>query len=480
MSTHSHFVLTLLLLTSSASADDPEVTLVPRTFQTADGLTIDAQYGRLWVPENRNSGSDEEILLSFVLFPCTGETKGPPIIYLAGGPGGSGINAAMGSRIVLFQALREFGDVIALDQRGTGDSSRLPAALPPEFLPLDEPATRETMHDFGMDYVRRCVEHWQELEVDLSAYNTEESADDLNDLRRALGADRMTLWGISYGTHLAFCAMRRHPERIHRAILAGVEGPDHTVKLPSNDQALLETIAGMVAADEEASEFCPDLLGMLGEVLERVEEEEIFIDVEDPRTGETVPTRVTAFDIQRQVAATLRGPSRFSQLPMAIRTLHDGNFEPLKERMDGMRWTRMDAMAAAMDVASGITEARRERVEFETGTTLLGGAINFPYFAVHEALGVPDLGDDFRAPLETDIPTLFISGTLDGRTPVSNAEEVRQGFSDSIHLVIDGAGHSDPLFLSDPGILETMRAFLAEEELEDRVIQLPPMEFDLP
>jgi pimeloyl-ACP methyl ester carboxylesterase len=57
------------------------------------------------------------------------------------------------------------------------------------------------------------------------------------------------------------------------------------------------------------------------------------------------------------------------------------------------------------------------------------------------------------------VPALFISGTLDGRTPVANAEEVQRGFRNSAHVIIDGASHGDDLFLSTPAILENVLAF---------------------
>jgi pimeloyl-ACP methyl ester carboxylesterase len=70
--------------------------------------------------------------------------------------------------------------------------------------------------------------------------------------------------------------------------------------------------------------------------------------------------------------------------------------------------------------------------------------------------------------VKSDVPALFISGTLDGRTPISNAEEYAAGFSRAHHLILDGAVHSDPLFLSTPRILESMKALFRDEPLPAR------------
>jgi pimeloyl-ACP methyl ester carboxylesterase len=72
---------------------------------------------------------------------------------------------------------------------------------------------------------------------------------------------------------------------------------------------------------------------------------------------------------------------------------------------------------------------------------------------------------------------LFISGTFDVRTPVSNAEEVRKGFPNSEHLIIEGAVHSDPLFLSSPKIKEVMLEFMKGRKVSTTRIALPPLKF---
>ena len=73
--------------------------------------------------------------------------------------------------------------------------------------------------------------------------------------------------------------------------------------------------------------------------------------------------------------------------------------------------------------------------------------------------GAPVLPARYRKAITSTVPALFISGTLDGRTPVANADEVRRGFRNSAHLIVEGASHGDDLFLSSPAILESVLAF---------------------
>ena len=72
----------------------------------SDGTTVAAERGTFTVPERRSDPASRRLKLTFVRFPATGEKKGPPIVYLAGGPGGSGIDAARGRRFPLFMAMR--------------------------------------------------------------------------------------------------------------------------------------------------------------------------------------------------------------------------------------------------------------------------------------------------------------------------------------------------------------------------------------
>jgi pimeloyl-ACP methyl ester carboxylesterase len=75
------------------------------------------------------------------------------------------------------------------------------------------------------------------------------------------------------------------------------------------------------------------------------------------------------------------------------------------------------------------------------------------------------------------VPVLFISGTLDAKTPPSNAEEIKRGFPKGVHLIIDGATHSDPLFLSSPKIKDVMLDFMSRGKVSTTRITLPPLKF---
>lgn len=476
MSSRSPRLLSTALLLLAAAASAGELVVEPYVFE-AGARKVDAELGKFSVPENRAAEDSRQIELAFVRFRSTAANPGVPIVYLAGGPGGSGSVTARGTRFPLFQAMRSVADVIAFDQRGTGLSELLPACSRGWKAPLDQPMTRESLGAVVEEAARFCAREWRDQGIDLDGYNTEQSADDLESLRLALGVPKITLWSISYGTHLAFATVKRHPDSIDRLILAGTEGPDQTLKLPSDQQALLEALAERIAADPETAEMFPSFLDDVRVVLERLgrQPEKTYVFV---RGVGRVDMMVSAFDIQYVAAGTLRGPQTMRLLPRFFAQMRDGDFSGLRPFLTLARSGSIRGMPAAMDSASGATGARLARISEEAARTLLADAINFPWTAINRGLDVRDLGDDFRATVVTDIPALFISGTLDGRTHPNHAFAVLPGFSNARHLILEGAGHSDPLFLSSPEILDIMLAFLRDEELpRERRLPVPVPSF---
>jgi pimeloyl-ACP methyl ester carboxylesterase len=475
-------VLVILFLTTTICAQPKARTLKikPYIFENDKKEKVDAEFGTLLVPENRSNPESNLIELAFVHFKSTAKNPGPPIVYLAGGPGGSGIFTAKGSRFPLFMALREVADVIAFDQRGTGYSKPNLGCFDQLSLPLDVAPTREAAIKALRETSRSCAQYWRDIQrVDLTGYNTNESADDLEDLRKALGVNQISLWSISYGTHLAFATMRRHPQSIHRAILAGTEGPDHTYKLPSNIQKHLEDLAAAIKADPAVGKEVPDFLGLMKSVIDRLDAQPETVEITDQRTKVKVKVIVNKFVMQYIVANNI-GTTVSSGFPALFYRASKGDFtNPAQVWLDQSRSEIGSAMSYMMDCASGQTAARREQIAREAKGTLLEDIFNFPFPDVCTEWSAPDLGDEFRAPLKSDVPVLFISGTLDARTPISNAEEYRKGFSNSTHIIIEGAVHSDPLFLSSPKIKDGMMEFLRGQAVTTTRVQGTPVKFVL-
>ncbi|MGH7566925.1 MAG: alpha/beta hydrolase, partial [Gemmatimonadota bacterium] len=136
----------------------------------------------------------------------------------------------------------------------------------------------------------------------------------------------------------------------------------------------------------------------------------------------------------------------------------------------------VSVMSIAMDCASGVDEERRRRIESETPGSVFGRMVNLLEPESCESVDVADLGPDFRSPLESDVPTLFVSGTLDSNTPPWQAEENRKGFPNSAHIVVENAGHESTLPV--PEVQGSIVKFMGGENLEDRRVALPALEFE--
>ncbi len=477
-------LLVICGLTIRSYAQQPthvgDLTLEPYLFKTQDGQEVEAELGTLVVPEKRGDPNTRLIELAFVRFKSTSENPGSPIIYLAGGPGGSGISAASGVRFPVFTALREFGDVIALDQRGVGRSR--PNLVCPDKLhfTLDEPTGEEYFIDVVQAHARSCAAYWSERDVDLDAYNTVESADDLNDLRQALGAEKMTLWGISYGTHLALATIKRHEAHIDRVLLHGVEGLHQTLKIPLEIEQRFEALDRMTSQDATLGKMVPSLSGLMRRIMDQLEEEPVTVEVTHPATGETVSATIGKFHLQIVTAFMLHNRQRMSLLPLFYLGLSQGNYTMLAQSTLGLSQEPISAMASAMDCASGVSDTRLATIKAQQDEALLGRGLDFFIPAVCPTWGISDLGPDFRSPIESTIPTLFISGTLDFRTPPSNAEAASAGFLNSELVIIEGAGHDNDLFVSSPEILDIMMAFMRGQPLPTRRITLSPIAFRTP
>ena len=93
--------------------------------------------------------------------------------------------------------------------------------------------------------MRKALEKagWEAEGVNLAGYNVIEAAADVRAVAQALGYEKIILWGGSFGSHWSMAVMRYEPDIVARAVLTGLEGPDHTYDSPSGVLAAIRSIA---------------------------------------------------------------------------------------------------------------------------------------------------------------------------------------------------------------------------------------------
>ena len=466
----------LLLAQNSPERKLGSLRFTPYSYQF-EGRTVEAELGRLVVKENRNNPNSNLIELAFVRLKSTAPNPGPPTVYLDGGPGSSPIDIARYSEYMrAFMKLREVGDVILLDQRGVGLSRPSLTRPSPQPLPLDFFAKEANALRIIKERIREAAEYFRKQGVDLPAYNTIESANDIDDLRKALSAEKVNLVGFSYGTHLGLAAIRYHGDHLNRVALMGTEGPNQTQKLPSTSQRYIENLSKLVAQDPTVGAKVPDMVRLLKEILDRLEKQPATVRITDHRANRPVDLSVGKFGLQLILMIDLCDTSDLPIFPALLYTIDRGDYSILARFME-KRYNQIGAgvpvMRFVMDSSSGATRDRIAQMKREARYALLGDVMNF--LDVGEVFGNPDLGDEFRSAIHTSVPTLFFSGTLDSSCPPFQADEVRKYFQNSVHIIVGNAGHED--MVTDAQVQQAVVDYFSGRDVSNRTIALPTLRF---
>ena len=146
------------------------------------------------VHENRASKTGRKIALHILLLPAFAEKPASdPVFGFAGGPGQSAAEAF--PMMTAMVALRQKRDLVLIDQRGTGRSNPLPCPIELNDAALMITGTSAS----GVQDLTECRKQL-ETKADLTQYTTSYSADDVDEVRAALGYDKINLLGGSYGT----------------------------------------------------------------------------------------------------------------------------------------------------------------------------------------------------------------------------------------------------------------------------------------
>jgi pimeloyl-ACP methyl ester carboxylesterase len=469
--------LVLTLAVSGPAAAAPAIRWEPFPLLN-EAVGLDAQLGRMTVPLRRAHPQSGSVELAFVRLRSGDPKSAAPIVYLAGGPGSSGVNAARNPYALPSLArLAKTADVILLDQRGIGMSSPRPVCAAKPLEPQARFAPFVEMMPRILAATRACVEEWKAKGVDVAGFTVAESAADVDDLRRALGAAKISLLGHSYGTYLALAVIRAYGDTVERAALLGTAGPAEMRKLPFVLDTQLAKLSMLAREDPSIGAEVPDMVALLRRVLAKLEREPIAVTITDRARKEKVQVRIGPQALQRILMADVGDGNDFPVFPALLLTIERGDASILAWFVE-KRYNQAagpDLMAFGMRCSAGAAASRDGEIARQAPLSILGNELNGSYPAVCDALPAVDLGDDFRGPIVSDVPVLFISGTLDSNTPPYQAEQVRWGMPRAMHLIVPNAGHED--LEPNEEVQAAIADYFAGKDVASRQIALPAPDF---
>jgi pimeloyl-ACP methyl ester carboxylesterase len=234
----------------------------------------------------------------------------------------------------------------------------------------------------------------------------------------------------------------------------------------------------MLKTNPATKDRYPNFIGDLTDVLNNLEASPQVVNTQDFRTKKPLVVGIGKIDMQFALSFIfLMDPKYLMQLPRIVTDMKNNQFAEIASYIAYIKGMSAEhtPMSLAMDAASGISEKRWSQVQKQAKTSLVGRTTNFPFPDINAVLPVTDLGNDFRQELHSDIPTLFVSGTLDGRTLYQSQVELAANFTNANMITVEGGGHN--VFMTAPEISERVLDFFKGEKVISQTITLEPINF---
>jgi pimeloyl-ACP methyl ester carboxylesterase len=405
------------------------------------GLPDHARCGTYEVFENRATKSGRRIPLRVAVLPANAPRKQPDAIaYFSGGPGESAVQEGVWLADVLRQQGAQTRDVLLVDLRGTGGSDPLEC---PDMVGTQ--GVQGFLDNFvPTEGARACYERLSKTR-DLTQYTTEIAVDDVDEVRAALGYDRLNLVGGSYGTRSELIYMRRHPDRVRTATLSRVVANDAATPLQFAriTQNALDGLIAECAGDAECHKTFPRLREEVSEILQRTEKEPVRVGMTDAETGKPFELRFNRNGVAQTLRYMLYSTDTAAQLPLFVHLAAQGDFKPLAGIARNWGNLSMAGYFLAVTCAEDVPFIREEQIASAVAGTFLGDFRIRQQQAACKAWKAAKLGPGFQAPTVSDAPTLIVSGERDPATPASDGEKTVRNLRHGVHVVVADGAHSN-------------------------------------
>lgn len=406
------------------------------------GIDREVQCGKVTVAENPDQPEGRRIEVHYAVVPALARVRTlEPVFVFAGGPGQSA-RALAGHVQPLFARLNARRDIVYVDQRGTGasnplacESRRKPASSLAEALDAAALSAR----------ARECLHRLGERN-DLRQYATWIAVPDVDEVRAALGYERINLWGASYGTRAALEYLRRFPQRVRSVVLDGVAPAD--MALPASfavdAQASLDALVAACAKDAACSARYPALGAAIDGLLARLDRGGLRATVDHPLTGRPEQVTIDRDTLASVLRVPLYSPSLAALLPHALAEASRDNLAPLLAAASSVSSTVAENLAEGMHFAVVCAEDQ-PRVDAAARAaamaTRFGAGFLRTYDETCAAVATRAVPAGFYGLADAEVPVLILSGGADPATPPRHGERIAKGLKGATHVVAPHLGH---------------------------------------
>lgn len=418
-----------------------------------------AECGSLRVFENRAAKSGRTIRIHFILLKAP-HPNGRAIYVNLGGPAselGEVPDLVDNGGVLGLDGLRDRYDVLFVDERGFGESNHIGCDLAPQTHPevyfsalWPEPK------------LTQCREA-RSVQADLSQYNTPNAVDDLDDLRAALRYDKLIFDVASYGTFTALVYMRRHPERVERAVFMGVAPPgimNEAREFAGGAEVSLDRLAAACDHDAACSTAYPHFKEHFLALLHRFDSGPLPVTVTNPATNRPETLKLARQVFVDTVRHMLYDPEGASYLPFIIDRAYRGDTQPLGEAVVLIT----QGFSQANDTGAFLSYTCSELMP-STGSPADLQYAQTTWFGVDRVVAqqkacdvwdVPKQPAAFFTPVRSSTPILMISGADDPATPPQEGRDELHYLSDARQMLVANAPHD----VDSPCVDRTIDAFI--------------------